>query len=141
LKYPPIHARLKKDKERFMVFDIVRKKWIILTPEEWVRQHIIHWLIQEKKIALGLISVEKEIILNGTKKRYDVVVYTHQLTPHLVIECKAPEVALDESVLEQALRYNLELKAPYFMISNGLKDKLFSNSTKGIQLENEWVLY
>jgi type I site-specific restriction endonuclease len=138
LKYPPIDVRLKKENERFLVFDTIRKKWLVLTPEEWVRQHIIHWLIHEKKIASGLISVEKELLLNGTKKRYDIVIYSSQLTPKVVIECKAPEIALNESVLEQALRYNLELKAPYFFISNGLEDALFKAGENSIKRLEDW---
>jgi hypothetical protein len=138
LRYPPIDVRLKKDKQQFMVFDIIRKKWIVLTPEEWVRQHIIHWFINHHKVSPALLSVEKEVILNGTKKRYDIVVYSKTLQPILVVECKAPEVNLTESTVEQALRYNLELNAPYFFVSNGLTDALFKSNLHGIEVLTDW---
>lgn len=139
LKYPPIDVRLKKDRQQFMVFDIIRKKWIVLTPEEWVRQHIIHWLINEHKVSPALLSVEKEVILNGTKKRYDIVVYSKTLQPILVVECKAPEVNLTQSTVEQALRYNLELNAPYSFVSNGLTDALFKCNSNGIEVIVDWA--
>lgn len=123
LKYPTYNIRLKEGKDnKLFVFDTIRKKWLLLTPEEWVRQHVVNYLIEEKKYPLSLISLEKEIDLNGTKKRYDIVVYSKQLTPEIIIECKAPEIKLSESVLEQALRYNLILHVNYVFITNGLSD-------------------
>ncbi len=138
LKYPPIDLRLKKDGQQFMVFDIVRKKWLVLSPEEWVRQHIIHWFINYHSVSPALLSVEKEVILNGTKKRYDIVVYSKNLKPTLVVECKAPNVNLTQDTVEQALRYNLELNAPYFFISNGLTDALFKANPEGIEVLTDW---
>jgi hypothetical protein len=129
LKYPTFNIRLKQDqKQRLFVFDEIRKKWLILTPEEWVRQHVVNYLISVKKYPLSFISLEKEIELNGTKKRYDVVVYNKAMKPLLIIECKAPEVLLSDQVLEQALRYNLALNVQYILITNGLADVVFKLS-------------
>jgi len=129
LKYPTFNIRLKEGKgKNLFVFDAIRKKWLLLTPEEWVRQHVVNYLIHEKGYPLSLISLEKEIELNGNKKRYDIVVYTKQLTPEIIIECKSPEIPLSEKVLEQALRYNLILNVNYVFITNGLNDFTYHNN-------------
>jgi type I site-specific restriction endonuclease len=126
LKYPTFNIRLKQDdKQRLFVFDDIRKKWLNLTPEEWVRQHVVNYLITVKQYPLAYISLEKEIELNGTKKRYDIVVYNKAMKPLIIVECKAPEIALSEQVLEQALRYNLVLNVQYVFITNGLTDAVF----------------
>ncbi len=122
LKYPTFNIRIKNESGKTLVFDKVRKKWFVLTPEEWVRQHLINFLITVKHYPLSLISVEKEIELNNTKKRYDVVVYNSQLKPILLVECKSPDVKITESTLEQTLRYNLILGVKYLLVSNGLVD-------------------
>ena len=100
----------------------MRKKWLVLSPEEWVRQHLINYLIEHKNVPISLISVEKEIILNNTKRHYNVVIYNKTLNPVLLIECKAPDVELNNSTIEQAMRYNLILGVNYLLLSNGLKD-------------------
>ncbi|MEO6303123.1 MAG: type I restriction enzyme HsdR N-terminal domain-containing protein [Bacteroidia bacterium] len=134
LKYPLFNTKLKKQKGQTYIFDEVRKKWLLLTPEEWVRQHLIHFLIDQKKYPASLISIEKEIILNDLKKRYDVVLYNKELKPVLVIECKAPYIELDTTVIEQALRYNLIIKANYLMLSNGVSDITFNNLNQQVNL-------
>ncbi len=134
LKYPLFNTKLKKQKDQTFIFDEVRKKWLLLTPEEWVRQHLIHFLIHQKKCPISFISIEKEIILNDLKKRYDIVIYNKQLKPVLVIECKAPYIELDATVVEQALRYNLIIKANYLMISNGVSDVTFNNLNQQVSL-------
>ncbi len=108
-----------------MVFDAIRKKWLQLTPEEWVRQHVVNYFITQQKYPASLISLEKEIELNGIKKRYDVVVYTKELKPFMIVECKAPSIELSQEVLEQASRYNLILNVDYVFITNGLNDQLY----------------
>ena len=125
LKYPAFDIKVKRQNNQTFVFDFIRKKWLVLTPEEWVRQHVLNYLVTVKNFAASNISVEKELHLNQLKKRYDIVVYQN-LKPHLIVECKAPYVNLDESVLEQALRYNLILRAPFLMISNGVSDLVFN---------------
>jgi type I site-specific restriction endonuclease len=121
---------MKADHGKQMIFDLVRKKWLQLTPEEWVRQHLLNYLIQVEAYPAASIAVEKEVQLNDTKKRFDVVVYDRALKPFLVVECKAPYVALDRLVIDQALRYNLSLKAPFLMISNGIEDIVFTADAK-----------
>lgn len=116
---------------------MIRKKWLILTPEEWVRQHVLNYLVTEKKYAISSIAIEKELLLNGLKKRYDIVVYTKQLTPYLIIECKAPYVALDHLVIEQALRYNLVIKAELLMITNGVSDLVFNKNQEVVELPSK----
>jgi hypothetical protein len=104
------------------MFDEVRKKWLLLSPEEWVRQHLVNFLINHKNVPASLISIEKEINLNATRKRYDVVVYGKELKPVLLVECKSPGVTIDQATLEQTLRYNLILGVSYLLMTNGLKD-------------------
>lgn len=122
LKYPTFNVRIKNESGKVYIFDMVRKKWLVLSPEEWVRQHLINYLIEHKNVPISLISVEKEIILNNTKRRYDLVIYNKTMNPVLLIECKAPDVTLDNSTIEQILRYNLILGVKYLLISNGLLD-------------------
>lgn len=120
LNFPEINARFQKnDAGILQIFDIVRKKFVVLSPEEWVRQHILHYIIAFKEVPLSMISVEKQLILNGTKRRTDVVLYNNQLKPVMIIECKAPDVPVDQSTINQILRYNLTLKVPFIFISNG----------------------
>ncbi len=120
LNFPEINARFQKgDNGTLEIFDIVRKKFVILSPEEWVRQHIIHYIINFKEVPLSMISVEKQLMLNGTKRRTDMVIYNNSLKPVMIIECKAPEVAVDQSTINQILRYNLTLNVPFMFVSNG----------------------
>lgn len=121
LNFPNIDVRFKKNaKGTLQVFDIIRKKFVDLTPEEWVRQHIIHFLVSEKQVPPSMISVEKQLILNQTKRRTDLVIFNSRMEAVLIIECKAPEVEIDQLTINQALRYNLELKVPFIFLSNGL---------------------
>lgn len=141
LKYPPINIKLKQEKQRFMVFDVIRKKWLVLSPEEWVRQHILHWLIHQKNISPGFLSVEKELSVNGLKRRYDIVIYNTVPEPVMVIECKAPSVPLSEQTIEQALRYNMELGAAFCFISNGLEDLLFKSEKGKAVAVSDWPVW
>lgn len=134
LKYPVFDMRLKKSKSNTQVFDPIRKKWFVLTPEEWVRQHLINYLVKVRKYPSSSISVEKQIQLNDLTKRYDVVVYDKYRQPFLVVECKAPYIELDQSVIDQALRYNLILKAEFIMISNGLTDHIYDKNKTKLEL-------
>jgi hypothetical protein len=122
LKYPTFNLRIKNEKGKALVFDEIRKKWIALSPEEWVRQHVINYLVNHKQVPASLISIEKEINLNNTRKRYDIVVYNTHMQAVLLIECKAPGIEIKTSTLEQALRYNMILGVKYLLISNGLDD-------------------
>lgn len=126
LKYPRFDVKLKKNADQTFIFDFVRKKWLVLTPEEWVRQHVLNYLIEVKNISRSSIAIEKTLRLNDLKKRYDIVVFSKELKPYLIIECKAPYIELNNSVVEQALRYNLTIKAELVMISNGVADFVFN---------------
>ncbi len=101
------------------VFDTIRKKWIVLTPEEWVRQNWIQFLCIEKKYPASLIAVEKEIQLGELKKRCDLVIYSRNTLPWMIIECKEMEVILSQKTIEQILRYHISLPAEYLIITNG----------------------
>lgn len=103
-----------------MVFDYIRKKFVVLTPEEWVRQHVVQFLLQEKKYPQSHINVEKQITLNGLKKRYDVVVFKPNGQLHVLVECKAPEIKISQTTFDQIAQYNFKLNATYLMVTNGL---------------------
>lgn len=122
--------------EKEFIFDDVRKKFVALTPEEWVRQHVLHYLIHEKKYPRALIAVETQIDLNDTIKRCDAVVYSRDSKPILIIECKAPEEKLDEKVFEQIARYNLKLRVPYWWVTNGTHN-YFCEVRKELKVLNE----
>lgn len=106
-------------------FDPVRKKWVPATPEEEVRQQFIQFLLTVKQVPLSHISVEREICVNGLSRRYDLVVFNEQGIPWMVVECKAPHIALTQEVMEQAGRYNKTLRAPIIGITNGNENKFF----------------
>ncbi len=136
LIYPTFKVRIKHENKKAYIFDEIRKKWILLSPEEWVRQHLLNHLITSKNIPASLISVEKEINLNNTRKRYDAVVYNKNVKPIVLIECKAPVIPINETTLDQALRYNLILGVSYLLITNGLQQfVIFVENGKGSLLQ------
>ncbi|MEI6021965.1 MAG: type I restriction enzyme HsdR N-terminal domain-containing protein [Bacteroidota bacterium] len=135
LKYPSFDVRLKKTKDKTFIFDIVRKKWLVMSPEEWVRQHVLHYLIHVLKISASKIAIEKELQLNDLKKRFDIVVYNNLLKPLLIVECKAPYIQLDMATIAQAKRYNLVLHAELLMITNGVSDLVLDKNNKEVLLE------
>ncbi len=120
IDYPPYQPKIKKENETTFIFDGIRKRWLILTPEEWVRQNILQYLIHVKKYPAALFAIEKEIQLGDLKKRFDIVVYDKNSKPWMLIECKEMNVVLDEHVLDQVLRYNITLQVPYLVITNGI---------------------
>lgn len=120
LNFPTYSFRLKNSENNTHIFDVIRKKFVVLQPEEWVRQHCIQYLVQEKNYPISLINVEKAVLINGLKKRYDIVVFNPDGSLALVVECKAPKVKITQSVFDQIARYNLTLKATYLMVTNGL---------------------
>ena len=126
VNYPPPSFRIKTENGRDLIFDEIRRKWIVLTPEEWVRQNFISYLQQELKYASTLIAVEKELQLGELKKRFDILVYDTAHQPWMMVECKEPEVKLDESVLSQALRYHLATPVKFIVITNGNDTYAFS---------------
>jgi hypothetical protein len=119
VKYPEPEFRIKKEKGTDLIFDQLRKKWVALTPEEWVRQNFVQYLIREKKYPASLIAIEKEILLGDLRKRFDVLVYTSNHRPWMIIECKSAGVKLSKEVFEQVLRYNISVPSVYLVITNG----------------------
>jgi len=117
LTYP---FRIKNSENKLSIFDDIRKKFIVLTPEEWVRQHCVQFLTIEKKYPKSLINVEKELLINGRKKRYDIVVFNTDGTIHILIECKAPKINITQKTFDQIAQYNLKLNANLLMVTNGL---------------------
>ena len=120
LNLPKCDFRLKKDEGKIWIFDSIRKKFVILTPEEWVRQHFVNYLICKKNIPRSLIRIEGGLIYNELQKRTDIVVYDRAGQPWLIVECKSPTVAVSPAVLAQAALYNSTLRAAYICITNGL---------------------
>ena len=121
LNFPLCEFRFKSSENKRYIFDIIRKKFVVLTPEEWVRQHTIHLLLKEKHYPQSLMSVEKRIYINHLTKRYDIVIYRSDGSIFLVVECKAPQVAITQEVFDQIARYNMQLQAENLMITNGLQ--------------------
>ena len=119
IKYPEPSFRIKKEKDKAWLFDPLRKKWLLLTPEEWVRQNFIQYLVQVKFYPSALIALEKEIWLGELKKRFDILIYNKHHQPWMIIECKAPEIILNDDTLQQALRYNISVPVEFILITNG----------------------
>jgi len=118
---PPAAIKCREHEHYTEVFDPLRRRWIKLTPEEWVRQNFVRYLIDHKGYVKGNIANEMEITLNGLSKRCDSVVYDRTGKPVMIIEYKAPEVPVTQKVFEQILRYNIRLQVPHLIVSNGLK--------------------
>jgi hypothetical protein len=119
VNYPEPVFRFKEENGKEMIFDFIRKQWLSLNEEEWVRQNFIQFLIQEMKYPMELIAVEKEIQLGELKKRFDILIYDSDHNPWMLIECKAGEITLNEKVLNQVLRYNISMPATFLVITNG----------------------
>lgn len=120
LNFPKYSFRFKSSENKLSVFDEIRKKFVLLTAEEWVRQHVVQFLLQHKNYPKSLINVEKVIKVNDLVKRYDLVVYNPDGSIFLLVECKAPNVKITQETFNQIARYNLVLKAEHLMVTNGL---------------------
>lgn len=120
LNFKPYPLTLKNRENKRYIFDIIRKKEVVLTPEEWVRQHCIHYLIHSKNYPISLINVEKKLQLYHTTKRYDIVVYNPQGSIGLLVECKATKTPITQKVFDQIAQYNLSAQSDYLMLTNGL---------------------
>lgn len=126
LNLPMANLKLSKKDNSVYVWCEIRKKNLVLTPEEWVRQHLIHYLVYHKKFPKGLIASEIEIKANKQKRRCDLVVFDSELKPRILIECKAPEINLNLKVVQQIIHYNNQLQVPVIAISNGLQHEIIS---------------
>lgn len=121
LNFPETEFRFKSSENNIRIFDIIRKKFVVLSPEEWVRQHVVHWLIEHKNYPRSLINVEKQLIINGMRKRYDIVVFHSDGSIDILVECKSSSVEITQEVFDQIARYNLTANAEYLMVTNGLQ--------------------
>jgi Type I restriction enzyme R protein N terminus (HSDR_N) len=119
IDYPKYQFKIKKENNSELIFDTFRKRWMILTPEEWVRQNMLQYLTEIKKYPAKLIAIEKEIKLGELKKRCDIVIYNRDSIPWMIIECKEMKVPLSQKTIEQILRYHITLLATYLIITNG----------------------
>lgn len=135
LQYSHHPFKIKEENKKEWIWDDVRKRWVRLTPEEWVRQNFIHYLINQHNYPQALMSIEKEIQLEDMRKRCDIVLYQAQ-KPWMIIECKEMNVVLNDAVLRQALTYNMSLPVPYLVITNGLTAHVFKREN-GILLQLE----
>ena len=121
LNLPEFEVNLKKSEGKVWIFDGIRKKFVVLTPEEWVRQHLVQYFINHLKYPRTLIQIERGLQYNQLQKRSDFVVFDRQGKPWLIVECKSPEIQLDQKSVNQVAVYNLDVKAKYVAVSNGLK--------------------
>jgi hypothetical protein len=135
LNFPPTPLDLTRKSGKIFVKCLIRKKAILLTPEEWVRQHIIAHLIKDLNYPETLVGVEKSIQYNGLTKRWDIVVFNSDFKPHLLVECKAPSIKLNEDTLKQVLSYQHQLNCELIVISNGLETFVWKFDEKKLKFE------
>jgi len=121
LNLPFYNFKLKSSEKHTLIFDDLRKKYLVLTPEEWVRQHFVRFLVDEKKYPTTLIAIEKQLKINNLTKRTDIVVFNKEGNPDILVECKAPNIKITQTTFDQIARYNLQLKANYLIVTNGLQ--------------------
>lgn len=121
LNLPEYDFRIRSDDGKQMIFDSIRKKFVALTPEEWVRQNFIEFLKKEKKYPETLMSVEKQIMVNGNQRRFDLLIYRRGGQAHLIAEFKAPSVKITQDTFDQVVRYNMALRVEKVIVSNGLQ--------------------
>jgi hypothetical protein len=119
INYPEPNFRIKKENDKEFLFDPLRKKWLLLTPEEWVRQNFVQYFIQVMNYPSSLIALEKEIMLGELKKRFDILIYNNNHQPWMIVECKAADIKLNDETLQQALRYNITVPVEFLVITNG----------------------
>lgn len=120
LNLPNYQAKIQKKEGDYFIYDEIRKGYFMLTPEEWVRQNFIHFLLNHHSYSKNYIKVEKQFKVNERIKRFDVLVYDKDAAPFLLIECKSPEVKISQATFAQIATYNMELKVPYLIVTNGL---------------------
>lgn len=120
LNLPKYNFKLKNSENKVLIFDNLRKKYFVLTPEEWVRQHYVQYLILEKQYPVSLIALEKQLVINNRRKRTDILIFDNLGNPDIIVECKAPSIKITQDTFDQIARYNLKLKANYLIVTNGL---------------------
>ena len=137
LNLPPYDVKLRKMDGKIHIFDPIRKKYLVLTPEEWVRQHFIQFLIQHKKYPSSLIKSETALQYHERKKRTDVTVFDRKMEPLLLIECKAPDVKITESTFSQIANYYSQFKSTYMIITNGMEHYCFRPEAKELVFDED----
>ncbi|MDB9723299.1 type I restriction enzyme HsdR N-terminal domain-containing protein [Polaribacter sp.] len=120
LNLPDYKFKLKSNENKTLIFDNLRKKYMVLTPEEWVRQHFVQFLIEEKNYPPSLIAIEKQVLVNNLKKRSDILVFNKEGNPDIIVECKAPKIKITQATFDQIARYNSTLNANFLVVTNGL---------------------
>jgi len=120
LNLPTYDFKLKNSQNKTLIFDKLRKKYVVLTPEEWVRQHFVHFLIDKKNYPETLIAIEKQLTINNLKKRTDILIFNTNGNPEIIIECKAPSVRISQETFDQIARYNIKLNAKFLIVTNGI---------------------
>jgi hypothetical protein len=143
LNLPEFDVSLKKSEGKVWIFDGIRKKFVVLTPEEWVRQHLVQYFINQLKYPRTLIQIERGLQFNQLQKRSDFVVFDRQGKPWLIVECKSPEIQLDQKSVEQVAVYNMNVKAKFVAVSNGLKHVCYeaADTQEGIVLMKDFPEY
>jgi hypothetical protein len=121
LNLPTYFFRIKQEKEKKYIFDEIRRRYVLLTPEEWVRQHVVKYLVTVRHFPQTLIAVEKGFHQLRRKQRYDLLIHDRNGDPLMIVECKAPTVEINQNAFDQATRYNVKHRAPYMLITNGRK--------------------
>lgn len=121
LNLPDFDLKIKSKENKYFILDIIRKKYVVLTPEEWVRQNFLHYMIDYKKYPGSLIAIEKQLKYNNLSKRTDILIFDRNAQPDIIIECKAPSVKITQDTFDQIARYNLKLNANYLIITNGIQ--------------------
>jgi hypothetical protein len=142
VQFPEPRFRTKQEGEQHFIFDSLRKSWLLLTDEEWVRQNFVRYLVENLNYPSTAIALEKELLLNGLKKRFDILVYDSGFKPWMMVECKAGTVPLSENVLQQLLRYNMTIPVPYLVITNGDQTIAWekeNNSLKSLEAFPSWI--
>lgn len=137
LKLPEYDFRFRTFEQSKQIFDLIRKKFVSLTPEEWVRQNLLMYFIEELKYPASCVGIEQGMNLYKTSKRTDIIIYDNKGKPWMLVECKAPSVKIDQSALDQAGRYNIVQKAPYLFISNGISHYMLKRGNERYILIDE----
>ena len=140
IEYPAKKPLIKTENKKDIIFCVIRKRWFVLTPEEWVRQNFLLFLTEVLHYPASLIAVEKQLLLGELKRRFDIVVYKNTI-PFMIVECKEMQVPISEKSLSQVMRYNINLQAPYFVITNGVECFGFERKENSFNLINKFPVF
>lgn len=133
VEFPVPNFKIKEEDSKELIFDEIRRKWVKLTPEEWVRQNFVQYLVQIKQYPAAFISIEREIQLGELKKRFDVLIYNRNHEPWMMVECKSMDVELSADVLAQVVRYNASVPVSFLVITNGSYTYVYEKKLNALQ--------